>query len=137
MIKTLSHWGILVECDTIGAQSPLYFGQQRKAAAVVLTATGEILVHRTPKTADVAIILDRHSGVLSSAQAQQVMQARHIALALADGAEEDISLKPVAANWRFIRSDYLTLAEWQAGLVSSTKNNHKGGENGYHSIVHR
>jgi len=137
MMKTLSHWGILVECDTIGSYSPLFRGQQRPAAAVVLTAAGEVLVHQAPKTADVAIVLSKQGGALSDVQSRQVMRARQIALALADGDIEAISLKPVAHNWRFNRNDYVTLEEWQSQNIVSEKHNNKGGHNGSYSIVAR
>lgn len=122
MMKTLSHWGILAECETAGAFSPLSLKSESAPAAVVLTPAGELLIHReiTP-VAEVAIILAKGHGTLSEAQTKKIIHAFDTALALVNGEMDDVHLRPVPHSYRFSKGEYLTLEEWQSQTLPGAK----------------
>jgi hypothetical protein len=121
---SISHWGVCAnDCpdsdhnSTAPACSRDAFASTAPRA-VIVTLSGEILVARRHQhgglvACDIALLIDRGQRGLSAAQAKSIEAAWSAAIALTDGCAEGVTLQPLPHNWRFKRSDYQTLAEWQ------------------------
>lgn len=113
------HWGIYDRMDEDGSYEVLKkpvvatIGQP----GVVLTGAGEVLVHRDctyrPAGCTVAIIIGREQAALSRPQIERMLRAWDMAVSITEGDKDAVTLLPVAHHWRFSRTDYLSLDEWQ------------------------
>lgn len=112
-----SHWGFCTACDAEGRYQVAPVPPAPASADVVLTGTGDVLVHRAlpPATAcTVAIVIGRDQGALTRPQIAQMLQTWDLAVDLAKGNTEAVTLLPVSQQWSFSRADYLSLDEWRA-----------------------
>ena len=115
-----SHWGFHAASDDKGGyplNQPVL--QNNVPVAIVLTEAGELLINRSASTTGVAVcrvalVLEKGRGILSRPQAQRMHRVWDMAVALANGEIENIQIDPLPHSWRFARTDYLTLDEWQA-----------------------
>lgn len=114
-----SHWGLCGTgpCDSEGRYAAVPPAPVAPTSAeVVLTGAGEVLVHRTTPPAarcTVAIVIGPGYGTLSRPQSEQMLRTWDIAVDLAKGQTEAVTMLPVSHHWRFSRADYLSLDEWQ------------------------
>lgn len=116
MTDVFSHWGLLDEsqAEEGGYESPHHL-PMRPQIGMVLTEAGEVLINRAcqPSGCCVAIMIGRFAPGLSRPQSERLMRAWDMALAITHGNSETVHLQPMPHYWRFSRSDYLTIDEWQ------------------------
>jgi hypothetical protein len=128
MMKTMSHWGILAECEGAGAASLFKGSESRVEPAIILTPAGELLVHKTPEGEALAILVDRRHGGLTEAQQQHMDSAWRTATFLLG---DEANLTPVPHSFRYARANYLSLDEWQSHArpnISKQGNHKEGGQ---------
>lgn len=116
-LANFHHWGLLDESESEGC-----YQQARKAApkldpGLVLTEAGEILISRRClgglDECAIAIVVGRATHALSRPQSERVERSFDIAVSITNGNREAVNLSPVPHHWRFSRTEYLTIEEWQ------------------------
>lgn len=122
MTNTCSHWGLLDGLHDESALAGSYEIACPKAIkhnmGLVLTEAGEVLINRSCTTevhdCCVAIVIGRQASGLSRPQVERMQRAWDMALAVANGNAQAVQLQPMPHHWRFSRSDYMTIDEWQS-----------------------
>jgi len=121
MSDHMSHWGVCneVELEGAGPATGAYdcprSRSEKIVADIVLTEAGELLIHRSQKQAEqciVGIVIAKAATALTRPQVERMLRAWDIGLAVANGAEEAVELRPMPHHWRFSRVDYMTWDEW-------------------------
>lgn len=117
MNTALSHWGLPDDADAAGSYPVQRQKASRPEVGMVLTEAGEVLISRAcarkAPGCCVAIVIGRNAPGLSRPQTERMQRAWDLALAVAGGDDAAITLQPMPYHWRFSRSDYLTVEEWQ------------------------
>jgi hypothetical protein len=139
MIAGCSHWGYWgenTESEACGSYNVASLPLPKPGQpGVVLTAAGDILVHRdcTFRAAgcSVAIVLERGIPSLTKPQVSIILRAWDIARTAAGNEDEAVALLPMPHDWHFSQSDYFTLEEWlgqtspaEAGHIQSSLHGH-------------
>jgi hypothetical protein len=118
MIKTMSHWGIFAECEGVGAASSTGCEGRRVEPAILLTLAGEIIIHKTPSTNKIAILIDGQLGGLTSAQQEQMENLWRLASSVLDA---ELELCPVPHSMRCEWENYVDHADWQSEASRKVK----------------
>ncbi len=117
MNSAVSHWGLLENADEAGSYPVNRPKATRPDVGMVLTEAGEVLISRScshkATNCCVAIVIGRDAPGLSRPQTERMQRAWDLALAVSGGDDAAICLQPMPHHWRFSRSDYLTIEEWQ------------------------